>query len=439
MSNYSIVPNADLTSIADAIRAKGGTSAALVFPAEFVSAIQAIPTGGGAAEPEEKDVDFIDYDGTLLYSYTAAEFLAMSEMPPNPSHAGLIAQGWNWTLADAKEIVRDCGFHVIGQNYTTSDGATRIYITIPDGDQISPMQVIMYGYDAFSVVIDWGDGTVAPFSLTNAGAIRGSHTYSSAGNYIIRIYDVVGSTVCLGYAGAHNGIVWGNGAQWNAAIKWVKKIEIGEGFTELGTQPFTNLNNLASVSIPTSCGETNATVTSFSSEQSSIRGLVIPHGVLAIGNNMRNNGALRISLPKTINQIGNNQYYRSVKKLVIPDGPTTFAAYTFRELYGITRLRLPSTVTEYPDNFSQNIGYGLAEITIPAGVTSIGTNFMNGTRLLKIHLKPTTPPTLKNVNAFPNLHSNAVFYVPYSADHSILNAYQTASNWSTFASYMVEE
>lgn len=39
--------DADLTSVANAIRTKGGTSASLAFPAEFVSAIQAIPTGGG--------------------------------------------------------------------------------------------------------------------------------------------------------------------------------------------------------------------------------------------------------------------------------------------------------------------------------------------------------------------------------------------------------
>lgn len=36
----------DLTSVANAIRTKGGTSAQLAFPAGFVSAVQAIPTGG---------------------------------------------------------------------------------------------------------------------------------------------------------------------------------------------------------------------------------------------------------------------------------------------------------------------------------------------------------------------------------------------------------
>lgn len=39
--------DSDLTSVADAIREKGGTSAQLAFPTEFVSAIEAISGGGG--------------------------------------------------------------------------------------------------------------------------------------------------------------------------------------------------------------------------------------------------------------------------------------------------------------------------------------------------------------------------------------------------------
>lgn len=43
----SAVLNSNLTSVANAIRTKGGTSEQLAFPAEFVSAIGAIPSGGG--------------------------------------------------------------------------------------------------------------------------------------------------------------------------------------------------------------------------------------------------------------------------------------------------------------------------------------------------------------------------------------------------------
>lgn len=39
--------DADLTSVANAIRTKGGTSAQMAFPNGFVSAVQAIPTGSG--------------------------------------------------------------------------------------------------------------------------------------------------------------------------------------------------------------------------------------------------------------------------------------------------------------------------------------------------------------------------------------------------------
>ena len=46
MSNY-LVDGADLTSIANAIRTKGGTSAQLAFPQGFVDAVEAIETGGG--------------------------------------------------------------------------------------------------------------------------------------------------------------------------------------------------------------------------------------------------------------------------------------------------------------------------------------------------------------------------------------------------------
>lgn len=50
MSLY-LADSADLTSVANAIRTKGGTSASLTFPQGFVSAIDAIPTGGG--DPNE--------------------------------------------------------------------------------------------------------------------------------------------------------------------------------------------------------------------------------------------------------------------------------------------------------------------------------------------------------------------------------------------------
>ena len=43
--------------------------------------------------PSPKDVTFRDYDGTIVTSYTKEEFAELTEMPANPSHEKLIAQG----------------------------------------------------------------------------------------------------------------------------------------------------------------------------------------------------------------------------------------------------------------------------------------------------------------------------------------------------------
>lgn len=48
----SAVLNANLTTVANAIRAKGGTTGALSFPTGFADAIAAIQTGGGGSEEE---------------------------------------------------------------------------------------------------------------------------------------------------------------------------------------------------------------------------------------------------------------------------------------------------------------------------------------------------------------------------------------------------
>ena len=52
MVNYKVT-DTDLTAVANAIRAKSGGSAALAFPAGFVSEIGNIPSGGGELSPTD--------------------------------------------------------------------------------------------------------------------------------------------------------------------------------------------------------------------------------------------------------------------------------------------------------------------------------------------------------------------------------------------------
>ena len=62
--SYRKVNDNSLASVADAIRSKGGTSDALVFPDGFVSAISAIQTGGGSPSRQAKlTITSTDYTG----------------------------------------------------------------------------------------------------------------------------------------------------------------------------------------------------------------------------------------------------------------------------------------------------------------------------------------------------------------------------------------
>ena len=81
--------------------------------------------------------------------------------------------------------------------------------------------------------------------------------------------------------------------------------------------------------------------------------------------------------------------------------------------------------------------FNLREVTIPDNIESLGANAF-GYVGAKFHMKSTTPPTLSSTTAF-SASCNPTFYVPYSADHSVLDAYKTATNWSTFASQIFEE
>lgn len=105
-----------------------------VTPATLKSGVTAHDASGAkitgtldTTPPKESDINFWDYDGTLLYSWTLAELTTKTELPPLPSHDGLVCQGWNWTLQDIKDAGRELD---IGALYITDDGKTRLYVDV---------------------------------------------------------------------------------------------------------------------------------------------------------------------------------------------------------------------------------------------------------------------------------------------------------------------
>ena len=129
---------------------------------------------------------------------------------------------------------------------------------------------------------------------------------------------------------------------------------------------------------------------------------------------------------------------RNLIKMTLPNSITTLGKQVFYSMSNLTEVNLPESLTAIPGSLFYGC-YKLTEMTIPAGVTSIAsTPFNNCYSIGAYHLKPTTPPTL--AGTFSNsIAADCKIYVPYSEDHSILEAYKTATNWSTYADRMVEE
>ena len=99
----------------------------------------------------------------------------------------------------------------------------------------------------------------------------------------------------------------------------------------------------------------------------------------------------------------------------------------------LERLDIPNTATTLGSLYRNT---ALTKLIIPASVTTIGTYCFSGnTGMKEYHFLSITPPTLGNADVFKSIPSDCVIYVPSAS----VEAYKTASIWSTYASYIQGE
>ena len=133
----------------------------------------------GATEATENDVNFYDYDGFRVASYTIAEAKALTALPTPPAHEGLTFQEWNWTLADITSYDRQ--YIDVGANYITTDGKTHIFVNVEAGEPVS-FNLSIPNYHIAN--IDWGDDSQIE---TYSGESSITHNYLTAGIKEIKI------------------------------------------------------------------------------------------------------------------------------------------------------------------------------------------------------------------------------------------------------------
>lgn len=395
----------------------------------------------GVVSQPVKLANFIDYDGTILYSYNATEFASLSALPANPTHTGLTAQGWNYTKAQISTQLTAMPNDPIyvGQMYTTSSGATEVDITLDNSDFLSPYLCIAPNG---TVVVDWGDGssTNTLTGSSNTALVYQQHTYSQTGDYTIKLTVSSGKFTfynsASNYAGVLRTINAANDRSRNKAYSsTITAIRLGTG-ANVGSNAFAHCYSMRSITIPSA-------ITSIGNNAfyycTSIYSITIPSTFTSIGSYVfYNNNSLRIvSIPSGVTSIGSNAfaYCFSMQSITLPSGVTTIDSSAFAYCYTFQGITIPGGITSVAASTFQNCT-SLQKLTIPSGVTSIATKaFQNCYDMHEYHFKRTSPPTLANTDAFSGIMSGTVIYVPSAQ----LNTYKGASQWSNYSSYMQGE
>ena len=385
-----VINDTKLNNIAVAIQAKDSGGQMTVD--EMPTRIANIPSGGGV---KEKTVNFYNYTGELVHSYTAEEIAELTELPEAPTVQGMTFQEWNWNLADIKSWVQnhDEGSLPVGAVFVTDDGHTRIYMHLREPKMASTEMPFCIQQMAGTVTIDWGDNS-QPETITAAGIY--SHLWqvnSYPADVMIDIEYVPSGTtkLVLGRDSANAGLF--NAEPYYASC--VEKINFGNNINIVNAAVGRNCKKLKEVSIP--------------------------DGITSIGG-------------------GAFQNCTNLALTVLPDGITSIGSNTFSGCINLALTVLPDGITSIGGNAFQNCT-NLALTVLPDGITSIGSSaFQNCASLYFIDLTaftdPQAIPTLTSTNAFQYIPATAQFIV---ANQEMYDTFTTATNWSSFANKFVIE
>lgn len=420
-----------------------------VTPATLKSGVTAHDASGAkitgtldTTPPKESDINFWDYEGTLLYAWTFAELATKTELPPLPSHDGLVCQGWNWTLQDIKDAGRELD---IGALYITDDGKTRLYVDV-DTETWDDFVLNYWQGTKSGTTVDWGDGTT-PEAINDWSYIEHRHVYAASGSYVITMSVKEGATMELGN-GSNGRMLIANSTIDSGRCSMLAKVEIGERMPNVTERAFFSAVRLKSISVPAGvffepyrtfeqATSIRAVTVAFSSaiiqtfyNCANLRVIATPKGMTQRNDNNYDitNAAIRqvnfdmtaayvakclerVHIKAVNGQVGDFSSCMSLLEVTIPADATTFVAAAFQGDYALRRVTCLGDIASIPAQVFQRC-YPL--------------RFVDFTRC-------TAVPTLANVNAFDQTHAQLEIRVPAS----LADAWKAATNWSSLADHIV--
>ena len=446
-ASYPDVPALDVPKTGGGTARFVDTADDTVTPATLKSGVTAHDASGAkitgtldTTPPKESDINFWDYDGTLLYSWTLAELTTKTELPPLPSHDGLICQGWNWTLQDIKDAGRELD---IGALYITDDGKTRLYVDV-DTETWDDFVLNYWQDPRNATTVDWGDGTT-PETVNKDSWIEHRHVYAASGSYVITMSVKEGATIQLGNGSSGRRLI-ANDETDSGRCAMLKQVEIGERMTNVTERAFYAAVRLKSVAVPSGvlfdpwrtfeqAANIRSVTAAFSSAISqtfyqctNLRAIATPKGMTQADDYAVTSTAIRqinfdmtaalsaqalerVHIKAVNGQVRDFSSCRSLLEVTIPADATTFVAAAFQGDYALRRVTCLGDIASIPAQVFQRC-YPL--------------RFVDFTHC-------TAVPTLANVNAFDQTHAQLEIRVPAS----LVDAWKAATNWSSLADHIV--
>lgn len=271
-----------------------------------------------------------------------------------------------------------------GYQYCSVDGAplndnhTRCWLDLTSLEGTLDVSVVLrFNRTQGTATVDWGDGSNISTVTSSSFTSTTDHTYSTAGVFVIDIEFVSGTIGVYGFSTSiRSNIIYSN----------------------ISTTDTTN---------------------------------VIGWG----GQSTFSPTIRRIYYASSVTKVSSNSYCPNLEYVELSPNTTSLSTSMFDSCTSLKEITIPNSVTSIPAGLMRSCT-SLKSLTIPSSITSIGEEaFYGASNILEYHVLPTTPPTLASISAFTGHHANFVIYVPSSS----LSAYQTATNWSNYASYMVGE
>ena len=413
-----------LTDVADAIRAKKG-STDLINPQNFSAEIASLSGGLEVIEMTETTATIepnkvyvwgmvASLNITLGASTDDSDFFAFRFRCSKPTMTSLTVNGATWAddteLDEVGKPVLDLGsWYQCEIKGGTSALYARLAHYIPFEDSNVEAVLLAKGVgdglgvtykDAAKVtsISTWfkGNADITAFSeFVNFSGISGLVLYAFQNCTSLAEITFPGSLTSIGGTAFEN-------------CTSLAEITLPASLTSIGNYAFNGCSSLTRVVNLENTKVTSISVAAFRN-CTSLAEVTLPAGVISIGNGaFQGTSFEEITFPASLTSIGSSFYSCKKLKRVINIENTQLTIINHQAFYGCSTL---------------------AEITFPGSLTSIGNYaFFSCTSLQYIRIEATTPPTLSATNAIPS--TIGAIYVP---DESVA-AYQSATNWSSFAS-----